>query len=164
MNQTEDGIVEDVSPRSSLTRMEYIYIYSGLIVLTIGITLIRSWAFFWMCLRASMRLHDRMFRSISRATMRFFNTNTSGRILNRFSKDMGVVDEMLPMALIDSIQIGMSLITAIIVIAVANVWLLIPTVIVSIVFYYLRIFYLATNHSIKRLEGISEYFQLVFLE
>ncbi|XP_018392368.1 PREDICTED: multidrug resistance-associated protein 4-like isoform X2 [Cyphomyrmex costatus] len=106
MNQTEDGFEENIPPRSSLTRMEYIYIYSGLIVLTIGITLIRSWAFFWMCLRASMRLHDRMFRSISRATMRFFNTNTSGRILNRFSKDMGAVDEMLPIALIDSIQIA----------------------------------------------------------
>ncbi|XP_018392367.1 PREDICTED: multidrug resistance-associated protein 4-like isoform X1 [Cyphomyrmex costatus] len=155
MNQTEDGFEENIPPRSSLTRMEYIYIYSGLIVLTIGITLIRSWAFFWMCLRASMRLHDRMFRSISRATMRFFNTNTSGRILNRFSKDMGAVDEMLPIALIDSIQIGMSLVTAIIVIAIANLWLLIPTVIVSIVFYCLRIFYLATSHSVKRLESIT---------
>ncbi|KAG5324821.1 L259 protein, partial [Pseudoatta argentina] len=155
MNQTEDGIVEDVPPRSSLTRTEYIYIYSGLIVLTIGITLIRSWAFFWMCLRASMCLHDRMFRSISRATMRFFNANTSGRILNRFSKDMGAIDEMLPIAFIDSIQIGMSLVTAIIVITIANVWLLIPTVIVSIVFYYLRIFYLATSYSVKRLESIT---------
>ncbi|KYN11275.1 Multidrug resistance-associated protein 4 [Trachymyrmex cornetzi] len=155
INQTEDGIVEDVPLRSSLTRMEYIYIYSGLIVLTIGITLIRSWAFFWMCLRASIRLHDRMFRSISRATMRFFNTNTSGRILNRFSKDIGAVDEMLPIAFIDSIQIGMSLVTAIIVIAIANVWLLIPTVIASIVFYYLRIFYLATSYSVKRLESFT---------
>jgi len=165
MNQTEDvGIVEDVPPRSSLTRIEYIYIYSGLIVLTIGITLIRSWAFFWMCLRASMCLHDRMFRSISRATMRFFNTNTSGRVLNRFSKDMGAVDEMLPIAFIDSIQIGMSLVTAIIVIAIANVWLLIPTVIVSIVFYYLRIFYLATSYSVKRLESTSKYFQLSRIE
>lgn len=160
MNQTDDGVVED--PRSPFTRMECIYIYSGLTVLTIGVTLIRSWAFFWTCMQASMRLHDRMFRSISRATMRFFNTNTSGRVLNRFSKDMGSVDEMLPTALIDCLQIGLSLLGIIVVVAIANVWLLIPTVIVGIVFYYLRRFYLATSRSVKRLEGISEYLRLIF--
>ncbi|XP_071557607.1 probable multidrug resistance-associated protein lethal(2)03659 [Temnothorax nylanderi] len=153
MNQTDEGVVED--PESPFTRMECIYIYSGLTLLTIVITLTRSWAFFWTCMRASMRLHDRMFRSISRATMRFFNTNTSGRVLNRFSKDMGAVDEMLPTALIDCIQIGLSLLGIIVVVAIANVWLLIPTVIVGIVFYYLRIFYLATSRSVKRLEGIT---------
>jgi len=142
--------------------MECVYIFSGLILLTIIITLIRSWAFFWTCMRASMRLHDRMFRSISRATMRFFNTNTSGRVLNRFSKDMGAVDEMLPIALIDCVQIGLSLLGIIIVVAIANVWLLIPTVIVGIVFYFLRIFYLATSRSVKRLEGISKYLRLIF--
>lgn len=146
--------MEDV--RSPLTRIECIYIFSGLTVLTISATLIRSFAFFTTCMRASIRLHDHMFRSISRATMRFFNTNTSGRVLNRFSKDMGAVDEMLPTALIDCLQIGLSLLGIIIVVAIANVWLLIPTLLVGIIFYYLRVFYLATSRSIKRLEGISK--------
>lgn len=46
-----------------------------------------------------------MFQSISKAVMRFFNTNTSGRILNRFSKDMGAIDEFLPNAMLDCIQV-----------------------------------------------------------
>ncbi|XP_018302134.1 probable multidrug resistance-associated protein lethal(2)03659 [Mycetomoellerius zeteki] len=153
MKQTDDGVVED--PRSPLTRMQCIYIFSGLTVLTICITLIRSWAFFWTCMRASMRLHDHMFCSISRATMRFFNTNTSGRVLNRFSKDVGAVDEMLPTALIDCLQIGLALLGIIVVVAISNVWLLIPTALVGVVFYYLRLFYLATSRSVKRLEGIT---------
>lgn len=153
MNQTENGVVED--PNSPLTRLECIYIFTGLTVLTISVTLIRSFTFFGTCMRASMRLHDNMFRSISRATMRFFNTNTSGRVLNRFSKDIGAVDEMLPTALIDCLQIGLSLLGIIIVVAIANVWLLIPTVVVGIIFYYLRIFYLATSRSVKRLEGVT---------
>ncbi|XP_050461235.1 ATP-binding cassette subfamily C member 4 isoform X1 [Cataglyphis hispanica] len=153
MNQTEEGVVED--PNSPLTRIECIYIFTIVTVLTIGVTLIRSFAFFRTCMRASIRLHDHMFRSISRATMRFFNTNTSGRVLNRFSKDMGAVDEILPTALIDCLQIGLSLLGIIIVVAIANVWLLIPTLIVGIIFYYLRIFYLATSRSVKRLEGIT---------
>lgn len=154
INETDNGIVED--PDSPLTREQCIYIYTGVTVLTIVVTLVRSWAFFYTCMRASIRLHDRMFRSISRATMRFFNTNTSGRVLNRFSKDMGAVDEILPTALIDCLQIGLSLLGIIIVVAIANVWLLIPTVIIGIIFYYLRVIYLSTSRSVKRLEGVSE--------
>lgn len=139
------------------SRETCIYIYSGLTVLTIVITVVRSFSFFSMCMRSSKRLHDRMFRAISRATMRFFNTNSSGRVLNRFSKDMGAIDEMLPIALIDCVQIGLSLIGIIVVVAASNVWLLIPTFLIGIVFYYLRVFYLATSRSVKRLEGVSEY-------
>ncbi|XP_066581201.1 probable multidrug resistance-associated protein lethal(2)03659 [Prorops nasuta] len=141
--------------KSSFTREYCIYVYTGLTVLTIALTLIRSFGFFTMCMQASMRLHDGMFRCISRATMRFFNTNTSGRILNRFSKDMGAVDELLPLAMIDCVQIGLSLLGIIVVVAVANYWLLIPTFFIGIIFYYLRVFYLATSRSVKRLEGIT---------
>lgn len=101
-----------------------IIIYATLIGLTIVQAISRSFAFFTLCMRASVkfvlrkckrstsynhlvccRLHDQMFQSISHAVMRFFNTNTSGRILNRFSKDMGSIDEFLPYAMIDCSQV-----------------------------------------------------------
>lgn len=62
-------------------------------------TLGRSLILYTACMKASINLHDSMFSSISRASMRFFNTNRSGRILNRFSKDIGNIDEQLPRAL-----------------------------------------------------------------
>ncbi|XP_051160133.1 probable multidrug resistance-associated protein lethal(2)03659 [Leptopilina boulardi] len=132
-----------------------IYIFSVLTILTVTVTLMRSFSFFVMCMRASKKLHDTMFRCISRATMRFFNTNSSGRVLNRFSKDMGAIDEILPSALIDCVQIGLSLLGIIVVVAISNYLLLIPTVIIGIIFYYLRVFYLATSRSVKRLEGVT---------
>lgn len=46
-----------------------------------------------------------MFECIARSPMSFFHTNPSGRILNRFSKDMGAVDELLPQAMIDCCQV-----------------------------------------------------------
>ncbi|KAG8042341.1 hypothetical protein G9C98_004975 [Cotesia typhae] len=146
---------EKTSSLSEQDRYICIYIFSALTVMTVVITLVRSFAFFELCVRASKRLHDKMFRSISRATMRFFNTNTSGRVLNRFSKDMGAIDELLPIAMIDCIQIGLSLIGIIVVVSSAEIWLLVPTVIIGVIFYGLRVIYLSTSRSIKRLEGIT---------
>jgi ATP-binding cassette subfamily C (CFTR/MRP) protein 4 len=44
----------------------------------------------------------------------------------------------------------------IVVVAVVNYWMLIPTVVMLVVFYMLRIYYVATSRSIKRLEGVSK--------
>lgn len=59
-------------------------------------------------MRSSIKLHNLMFSNIMSATMRFFDTNPSGRILNRFSKDMGIVDEILPRMILDSMQVCIS--------------------------------------------------------
>lgn len=66
-----------------------IYIFTGLTVATVVISLWRSLMFFNIAMKASKKLHDAMFTGVTRASMYFFNTNPSGRILNRFSKDMG---------------------------------------------------------------------------
>lgn len=42
-----------------------------------------------------------IFRGISRAKMIFFNNNPSGRILNRFARDINNVDTLLPNVMFD---------------------------------------------------------------
>lgn len=133
-----------------------IYVFGALTGLTIIVTLTRSYMFFNMCVKSSMRLHNNMFISISRATMWFFNNNTSGRILNRFSKDIGIIDELLPNALMDVLQIGINLVTIIIVVASINPFLLVPTFVISVIFFLMSRFYIATSRSVKRLEGITK--------
>lgn len=108
-------------------------------------------------MKASTHLHNLMYQGVTRATMFFFNTNPSGRILNRFSKDMGQVDEILPSVMIDVIQIFLSLGGIIVVVAIVNYWFLVPTIIIGIIFYFLRNFYLMTSRNIKRMEATSNY-------
>lgn len=38
--------------------------------------------------------------------MLFFDTNVVGRILNRFSADLGLIDQLLPYTFIDFIQLS----------------------------------------------------------
>ncbi|XP_037954692.1 probable multidrug resistance-associated protein lethal(2)03659 [Teleopsis dalmanni] len=132
-----------------------IYLFTIITIATIVITVARSFLFFNVAMKASINLHNSMFRGITRATMYFFNTNPSGRILNRFSKDMGQVDEILPSVMIDVIQIFLSLFGIVIVIAVVNPLFLLPTLILAIIFYNLRTFYLKTSRNVKRLEAIT---------
>ncbi|XP_069689580.1 probable multidrug resistance-associated protein lethal(2)03659 isoform X2 [Periplaneta americana] len=155
-NTTTVNTKERDSELSSLLDTDMcIYIFTCVTLGTVVVTLLRSFTFFKVCMRASVQLHDAMFRSITRGTMYFFNTNSSGRILNRFSKDTGAIDEMLPAAMIDCLQIGLTMCGIIIVVAVVNFWLLIPTFFVGVTFYLLRNVYLSTSRSVKRLEGLT---------
>lgn len=81
-------------------------IYSCIIIITIILTLLMCLGFFKFCLRASTTLHNRMFNKIVYSPMQFFNENPSGRILNRFAKDIGNMDETLPSTIIDTIHVG----------------------------------------------------------
>ncbi|KAK5646965.1 hypothetical protein RI129_005429 [Pyrocoelia pectoralis] len=132
-----------------------IYIYTVLTSIVVVLAITRSISFFYACMRSSVKLHDNMFNSIISGSMRFFNTNSSGRILNRFSKDMGAIDELLPTAMIDCVQIFLVLFGIIAVVGSVNPWLLIPTFVIAVIFYFLRRFYLSTSRSVKRLEGVT---------
>ena len=81
------------------------YIYGGLILALFAFALTRSMLFYKLAMNSSQNLHDSMVRNVLYTTMRFFDMNPSGRILNRFSKDMGAVDELLPKTILDAGQV-----------------------------------------------------------
>ncbi|PNF15053.1 Multidrug resistance-associated protein 9 [Cryptotermes secundus] len=132
-----------------------IYIYFAFILGSVFITSIRSIFFFKVCMTASKILHDTMFGSILAATMRFFDTNPSGRVLNRFSKDMGAVDEQLPKAMLETIQVLLVMAGILTLVTIVNYWLLVPMVVMAFLFYKVRGIYLATAQDVKRLEGTT---------
>lgn len=133
-----------------------IYIFTVITVLTVAVALSRSFLFFSLAMRSSTNLHNSMFKGITHASMYFFHTNPTGRILNRFSKDMGQVDEILPAVMMDVAQIFLSLLGIVVVIALVNPLFLVPTLVLAVIFYFLRVFYLKTSRDVKRIEGISK--------
>lgn len=134
-----------------------IYIHGGLMAGLFIFALTRSLTFYTICVRASQRLHDNMFKGLISTSMRFFDTNPSGRILNRFSKDMGATDEFLPKAVLDATQIIFNMAGAIIVTTVVNPWFMLPVAGLGLVFMGVRKVYLKTSKNLKRLDGTSEY-------
>lgn len=108
-------------------------------------------------MRCNQRLHDLAFGALIRTGMRFFDTNPSGRILNRFSKDLGGIDEWLPKTMLDAAQINLWMVGSLIVACTVNIFFIIPIVVIGMIFYWIRKIYLKTSKNIKRLEGTSTY-------
>ncbi|XP_044316419.1 probable multidrug resistance-associated protein lethal(2)03659 [Drosophila rhopaloa] len=132
-----------------------IYIFSAIMLLTVIMNVTASSLLFNLAKKASIRLHSTIFNAVMRASMYFFSINDHGRILNRFSKDISQVDEILPDMMIDVIQIFLLVVGNVIVIAIVNPWLLAPALVVGIIFYQLRNLYLKTSRDIKRIEATT---------
>jgi ATP-binding cassette, subfamily C (CFTR/MRP), member 1 len=60
------------------------------------ITLLSDFMFLFMGMRAVRTLHDLMLGSILRSTMQFFESTPTGRIINRFSKDVEATERGIP--------------------------------------------------------------------
>ncbi|KAL4709197.1 hypothetical protein ACJJTC_008125 [Scirpophaga incertulas] len=138
------------------TTAQYLYIHGGLIIGCILISNLRVFPFVSLCVDASKNLHNFMFSTMIKGIMRFFDTSSSGRILNRFTKDMGALDEILPRTLLDVLQIYSTLVAILVLNAMALYWTLIPSLILLVMFYFMVRIYLKTAQSVKRLEGTTK--------
>ena len=86
---------------------------------------------------ASKLIHTRLLMNILRLPMSFFDTTPSGRILNRFSKDIYTIDEIVPRSVSMFITTFLSVLSTIFVISFATP--LFMVVILPLVVFYLLI-------------------------
>ncbi|XP_016117735.1 multidrug resistance-associated protein 4-like [Sinocyclocheilus grahami] len=84
-----------------------------------------------------------------------FSLVISGRILNRFSKDIGHLDSLLPWTFVDFIQVFLQIIGVIAVASSVIPWILIPVLPLLISFLFLRRYFLRTSRDVKRIESTS---------
>ena len=129
-------------------------IYACLVSTSLIFAVIRAYGFLLVLLRCSERLHDKMVVAILQAPVLFFDSNPVGRILNRFAKDVGCLDELLPKTFLVSIQNVLLVFASIIVPTVTNPWLLLLVVPLTVLVLYISKYYLKTSRELKRLESI----------
>uniref|UniRef100_A0A8C6CRZ5 Multidrug resistance-associated protein 4 n=1 Tax=Moschus moschiferus TaxID=68415 RepID=A0A8C6CRZ5_MOSMO len=107
---------------------------------------------FYVLVNSSQTLHNKMLESILRAPVLFFHRNPIGRILNCFSKDIGHMDDLLPLIFLDFIQTFLLVIGLVGVMMAAVPWTAIPVIPLGIIFFFLRRYFLETSRDVKRLE------------
>jgi ATP-binding cassette subfamily C (CFTR/MRP) protein 4 len=115
----------------------------------------RAMLCFELTIKASRTLHDKMTKAVIRAKIAFFDTQPLGRILNRFSADVGSNDDMLPQTLFD-----FTMILFIVLGAVATTITVLPIALVALpplVWYFISVrrVFVSSTRELKRLEGLA---------
>ncbi|KAL9971712.1 hypothetical protein ACROYT_G017914 [Oculina patagonica] len=136
-------------------QVEDLYIYGSLVAGALLLSIIRAAVFFNALINSSKRLHDSMLSAVLKATVLFFDTNPVGRVLNRFSRDIGIMDELLPDVFLDAVQIILFCIGAIVFPSILNPWVILPATPLMIIFILIGRYYLTTSRDLRRLEGIN---------
>lgn len=100
-NESANGTDSDLFDINEPEQRWYLIIYSALVIAMFITIMMRSVTFFSMCMKASINLHNKIFYRLLRAPISIFDNNPVGRILNRCTKDVGIVDEQLPSTAFD---------------------------------------------------------------
>ncbi|KAK5650692.1 hypothetical protein RI129_001721 [Pyrocoelia pectoralis] len=137
------------------TELSFIYVYCSITVTAIAFGILRLILFVNVAIESSKSLHNSMLSNLLHATLNFFNLNSSGRILNRFTMDLLSMDEVLPTMSLVSTVVILSVTGLLVIICVVNPLFVIPSAVLLIVLHYVREFYLHTNLSLLRVESIA---------
>uniref|UniRef100_A0A8C6TSD5 ABC-type glutathione-S-conjugate transporter n=1 Tax=Neogobius melanostomus TaxID=47308 RepID=A0A8C6TSD5_9GOBI len=104
---------------------------------------------------AARKLHFNLVTNKLHTPQSFYDTTPIGRIINRFSKDVYVIDEALPATVLMFLgTFFVSLSTLIVIVSSTPIF---AVVVVPLIFVYIFVqrFYVATSRQLKRLESVS---------
>ncbi|XP_063535449.1 multidrug resistance-associated protein 1 [Cydia strobilella] len=134
----------------------YLGVYGGLGVGQVMSVSVSSLALYLGTLAAARALHCGLLAGVLRApTIGFFDCTPVGRVLNRFSKDVDVIDNVLPMTLRGWTSCFFAVLGTLFVISVSTPIFLVVIVPVGVLYYVIQRFYVATSRQLKRLESVS---------
>ncbi|QRW14685.1 ABC transporter transmembrane region [Ceratobasidium sp. AG-Ba] len=103
---------------------------------------------------ASQSLHRDALNRILHAPISFFDTTPLGRIMNRFSKDIDTIDNVIGDACRMFIGTLVQIIGAIVLISVIQPWFLLAVGIVLLAYYWIAMYYRASAREVKRIDAV----------
>eukprot|EP00095_Tigriopus_kingsejongensis_P006313 snap_masked-scaffold61_size441589-processed-gene-3.13 protein:Tk06313 transcript:snap_masked-scaffold61_size441589-processed-gene-3.13-mRNA-1 annotation:"abc transporter" len=146
----------DVNPaRANDNTPFYLGIYSGIGLLQIVIMIIREIVLFISCADASFIIHDKLLSRVVRSPMSFFDTNPIGRIVNRFSSDIGTVDDAIPFQISLFLECFSSIVTVLALICYSLPIFMTVILPLAIIYYFIQRCYISTTRQLQRLESIA---------
>ncbi|KAL4067103.1 P-loop containing nucleoside triphosphate hydrolase protein [Scleroderma yunnanense] len=107
-------------------------------------------------LRSSKYLHDMMLNSVLHAPLSFFDTTPIGRVLNLFSRDIYVIDQVLAQMIMHLVRTTATCISIVLVITISFPPFTLAVLPLAWFYYQVTVYYLATSRELKRLDAVSK--------
>lgn len=145
----------DTQQRDQIDIKYYLGVYFLIGLIALIVTSARSLILFTGSIRASRRLHEQLLNRILRAKVRFFDSTPLGRIVNRFSSDMGTVDQDISPLLSFLVYSIVATLCVVILISTVIPGFIIPGIVIAAMYWFIGVYYLATSRDMKRLNSVS---------
>ena len=153
-NSAPDGTAAKSTSSTDSTGY-WLGVYGALAFGTLLATIVRTWGVSVFSIRASRSMHQSLLQSILRRSLSWFDRTPTGRITNRFTRDLYNIDMNLAVTLENTIAPVLSVLGTVIVIAILvpfTLVVIVPLVpLVLLVAYYYR----RSNIELRRLESVS---------
>jgi len=130
-------------------------IYIRLSVTCVAFVLLSTVSLELMVIVASKNLHRKLIESILSARLEFFDRTPVGRILNRLSADMNVVDERLTQSFDSLLFCTCHVVGAVIMNSVFVPYFIIPVIPMFVLFLVVQRFFIASCRELQRLECVT---------
>lgn len=137
------------------TQTDNLYIYAALVGGAFLLSVTRATMFYNALLNSSKNLHNSMMSALLKAPVLFFDTNPVGRMINRFSRDIGIMDELLPDVFLQAVEIVLLCIGAVVLPSILNPWIILPATPLMVLFMWFGRYNLRTSRDLRRLEGVN---------
>ncbi|XP_067225109.1 ATP-binding cassette sub-family C member 3 isoform X2 [Chanodichthys erythropterus] len=106
-------------------------------------------------IQGSRKLHQALLDNKFHTPQSFFDTTPIGRIINRFSKDIYVIDEVLPSTVLMFLGTFFASVSTMIVIICSTPIFALVIGPLALIYFFVQRFYVATSRQLKRLESVS---------
>lgn len=133
----------------------YVISYACFAAGAVVLSLSRALMFTEAAILSAKQMHGRMAERVLRSPQLFFDQNPVGRIVNRFSKDQALVDELLPSTAQTCFENFTGCFATIAIMAALIPWFLLCMPPFILIFLYVQRRYVTVSRELKRLDGLS---------
>ncbi|XP_075219902.1 sulfonylurea receptor isoform X2 [Lycorma delicatula] len=145
----------NASDKNGQAGLFYLLVYAGLSILSVILSLISNCLGQYCASKARKTLHKSMLLAILKCPLNFFESTPLGRIINRFSTDIAIIDKKIGTSIQRLFQFILLCLSAIIVNSVVTPWFLAIAVPIIIIYYTVQKFYRCSSRELQRLESIA---------
>ncbi|KAG0276411.1 hypothetical protein BGZ95_007580 [Linnemannia exigua] len=139
--------------RFNLTKSHYIGAYLGFALSQLILVFLAAMMMSYTIVKTANVMHDDAFKRVLFSPLAFFDTTPLGRIINRFSRDVDTLDNVLWSTMYEFTITIVTLAGTFILIIVVFPWMTLAIVPIVGCYYGLSIYYRITSREVKRLDS-----------